>query len=215
MTTDFLSIARWAACGLAGLVLGTACAFAQDSSGDLGAQFLRQVYVDRYASLPPLPEMALMAFVAAQDRNFMERAPEYSTVTRALAGTLAAPGTGASERLALAARLGSALTREEILNAYVQTVFLGHGCHGARAAALAYLGREIESVDARGLALLAALVDGSAVLDPQTQHDALLERRNFVLREMVSIGALTLGQAQAAQAAHLDLADPVVPCAGP
>lgn len=188
-------------------------ALAQESDPDLDRQRIRQFYVDTYAPLAPLPDLALKAFIAAEDRNFPDSAPEFSTITRAVADRLADPSNGLGDHAGLALRIGAALSRDEIINAYVQGVFLGQDCFGARDAAQAYFGHSIESLSPGDLAFLAALAKAPARVHPSRAPDLALESRNFVLREMVAMGALTLGQAQAAQVGHLTVSDPLGSCA--
>ena len=115
-------------------------------------------------------------------------------------------------RLALA--LEETYSKDEILARYLNIVYFGKNAYGIQAAAQAFF-----SVDAAGLnlpqaALLAGLVQSPAADNPDVNPEAALARRNEVLSRMAEQGLVPVADAQAAQAAGLDLVPGVAPRRG-
>ncbi|MGE0384582.1 MAG: penicillin-binding protein 1B [Gammaproteobacteria bacterium] len=91
--------------------------------------------------------------------------------------------------------------KDEILEAYVNEIFLGQdgdrAIHGFGLAARFYFGRPIDELPVEQVATLVAMVPGPTAYDPRSHPQRCLARRNLVLRLMVEQGRLS-----AADAAH-------------
>ncbi|HUQ51712.1 MAG TPA: penicillin-binding protein 1B [Gammaproteobacteria bacterium] len=82
--------------------------------------------------------------------------------------------------------------KRELLNAYVNEIYLGQdgarAIHGFGLASQFYFGKPLGELELHELALLVAVVRGPAYYDPRRHADRALERRNFVLQRMVDEG---------------------------
>jgi penicillin-binding protein 1B len=101
-------------------------------------------------------------------------------------------------------------SKDRILEAYINEVFLGQqgnqAVHGFAAGAEFYFGRRMEDLRPQEIALLVGMVKGPSYYDPRRFPKRALERRNLVLKEFYDTGLLDANQANAAQAAPLDIA---------
>lgn len=119
----------------------------------------------------------------AEDRPFFsEKAAWRSPITQGVSQWF--PEPSGRRRWVAALAIGSALSKTEILNLLVQQVYLGRGCHGLRAAARAYFGKNAEALDVHEAALLAALVRQPIMVDSAHHQTRLRQRRDGVLIEL-------------------------------
>jgi penicillin-binding protein 1A len=95
--------------------------------------------------------------------------------------------------------------KDEILAAYLNTVYLGVGAYGVEAAASTYFSTHADRLTLPQAALLAGLVRSPAGYDPFTRPAAALARRAEVLRRMARLHHLQPAQAARAAAAALGL----------
>jgi penicillin-binding protein 1A len=190
--------------------------------------------VDRQpVPLSDIPQTVQSAFIAIEDRRFYQNfndGLDLRGILRAVAADLTGrPTQGAStisDQLAKALYLrdnGSILyklreiwlgvvlsarwSRSDILNQYLNVIYLGDGAYGVQAASLAYFGVPVDQVDLPQAALLAGLAQAPSTYDPRVNPAAALARRNQVLQAMAEQGAITAREAAAAQAAPLELSD--------
>jgi penicillin-binding protein 1A len=99
----------------------------------------------------------------------------------------------------LALWLDATLSKEEILAAYLDRVYLGSGMTGIRAAARRYFGVDAHALDLPQAALLAGLVRAPSRLDPARHPEDARERAAVVLRAMVATGAVSQDMADRAR----------------
>ncbi len=104
----------------------------------------------------------------------------------------------------LAIKLERELSKEQILQRYLNTVYFGRGAYGAEAAARAYFGKSIRSVELSEAAYLAGLIRSPESADVTRSLDTATFRRDSVLRGMVDYGVITSDEADAAVAIPLD-----------
>ena len=139
------------------------------------------------------------------------RAQGASTLTMQLARNLFL----SSERTAtrkiqeayLAIQIERAFTKQQIFTLYGNQIYLGSGMYGFEAASEFYFGKHAKDLTLTEAALLAGLPKGPAAYSPLLNPDKALRRRNLVLTEMESDGAIThaagrAGPQCAAGAAH-------------
>ena len=107
---------------------------------------------------------------------------------------------------ALALRLEEGLTKEEILERYLNTVYFGDGAYGVGAAAAHYFGKSISLLTLDESALLAGLIRAPASYDPFLDPNVALSRRRVVLDKMADLGYVTLEDARQADRTPLALA---------
>lgn len=101
----------------------------------------------------------------------------------------------------LAFRIERALSKDEILELYLNKIFLGHRAYGFAAAAQVYYGRELSELTLAETAMLAALPKAPSRNNPLTDPDNARNRRNYVLSRMHKldhIGDALLAEALAA-----------------
>jgi penicillin-binding protein 1A len=180
-----------------------------------------------------LPRHLIDAVVAIEDERFWSHpGVDLKSVARALvqnieAGTIVQGGSTITqqylknvlltpevtadrkiEEATLALRLEENLTKEEILERYVNTVYLGGGAYGVGAASAHYFGKAVGELTVAESAMIAGLIQAPSNTDPYHNPDAALERRRVVLSKMVELGWITADDAAAADASDLRLAPP-------
>ena len=105
----------------------------------------------------------------------------------------------------LAMQLEQRFTKDEILTAYLNTVFYGNNAYGVEAASQTYFAKTAEELTLAEAALLAGLPQLPSYYDPYANPDAALERRRQVLAAMRETGDITAKQEAKANAAPLEL----------
>lgn len=182
-------------------------------------------------SLDRIPILVRQAVVAAEDREFYTNSGfSVSGFARALWGQItgddsAGGGSTITQQYVKNAVVGNdhsyerklrellysvKMTREwskdEILQAYLNTIYFGRNSYGVAAASQAYFGKDISQLSFEEGAVLAASIQRPSVLDPWTNRTEAEARWNYVLDGMVQIGAITQEQRDAAQ--YPDTLDP-------
>lgn len=191
----------------------------------------RRIYVP-YDQIP-LP--VVQAFLAAEDRNFFEHGgidvsglgrAMFKNVFNAVSGRRLEGGSTITQQVAknvlltnesslnrkvkeaiLANRLEASLTKQQILELYLNEIFLGYRSYGVAAAAYNYFGKSLEQLTPDEAAFLAALPKGPNNYHPKRHPGAAQGRRDWVLREMEENGFLTEAQLQTALATPLKTQD--------
>ena len=173
-----------------------------------------------YAEYPPL---MVDAFLSAEDKNFFaHHGVDYggvaraayqgivhgstprgtSTITQQVAKNLLVGNEASYSRklkeAILAYKIENALTKQQILELYLNQIALGRNAFGVEAAGHAYFDKELPDLDLAQYAYLAILPKGPSNYDPFRHTDRALERRHYVLAEMLKNGFID--QAHYAQA---------------
>lgn len=94
----------------------------------------------------------------------------------------------------LAVRLEDRLSKREILERYLNTVYFGNGAYGVQAAAERYWGKDVEDLSAADAALLAGIIRNPVGYDPIRDPKAARARRDMALDRMVTNGHLPPGR---------------------
>lgn len=94
-------------------------------------------------------------------------------------------------------------TKREILEMYLNHVYFGHGAHGVQMAAQRFFGKAVQDLDVAEGAMLVAIIQRPETLSPIKYPQRCLERRNLVLRNMYSTGALSREDCERYQAMPL------------
>ncbi len=103
----------------------------------------------------------------------------------------------------LAIRIDATYPKYKILELYLNEIYLGENSYGVAAAALNYFGKSLDELDIAEVAFLAALPKAPSAYDPVRNHQAALDRRNWVIGQMRENGYITREQEQAAIAEPL------------
>ncbi|MFQ3595415.1 MAG: PBP1A family penicillin-binding protein, partial [Sphingomonadaceae bacterium] len=187
------------------------------ASGEPLFSFARERRV--YLPYEEIPRPLINAFLAAEDKTFFEhqgldylgiiraaftnlesalgdggRPVGASTITQQVAKNLLLSNevtyTRKLREAVLARRIEQVLSKEQILELYLNEIFLGRNAYGVEAAAQAYFGKSASELDLVESAFLASLPKAPSAFDPRRNYDRVLERRNWVLGEMVRAGTL-------------------------
>jgi penicillin-binding protein 1A len=150
-----------------------------------------------------------VAGAALHDIRNHGRAQGASTLTMQLARNLFL----SSDRTALrklqeaylAIQIERAFTKEQIFTLYGNQIYLGSGMYGFEAASEYFFSKHAKDLTLTEAALLAGLPKGPVAYSPILYPERALKRRNLVISEMESDGAITHGQATAARAMPLGL----------
>jgi len=100
-----------------------------------------------------------------------------------------------SREVALAIRLEQQLTKDQILEKYLNTVYFGAGAYGVQAAAETYWGVDVAKLDYGQGAMLAAVISNPVAYDPTLHPKTALARRTIALERLVAAGKITSDQA--------------------
>ena len=107
--------------------------------------------------------------------------------------------------LRYAIELEDRMTKDEILEGYLNLAYFGSGAHGIEVAAKRYFSTSASELDPGQAALLAGLVRGPAYYDPLTHPEIAMERRDLVLDRMVATGHLDPAEADEYQSKDLGI----------
>ncbi|HET7483265.1 MAG TPA: PBP1A family penicillin-binding protein [Actinomycetota bacterium] len=126
-----------------------------------------------------------------------------STLTQQyVKNVIIAPGEIAEKTLrrkiieaALARQLEKKLTKKQILERYLNTIYFGEGAYGVQAAALTYFGVPAHSLTLAQSATLAGIIRSPEEYDPYKNKRASKDRRNLVLQKMNELGYVSAGRA--------------------
>jgi penicillin-binding protein 1B len=115
------------------------------------------------------------------------------------------------EEAAMAVILDARYEKADIMNAYINEIYLGQdgsrAIHGFGLASQFYFGKPLEELKIHEIALMVAIVRGPSYYDPRRQPERALERRNLVLRLLGEQGLLTTDEVAAATRRPLDVID--------
>nr|WP_305093148.1 transglycosylase domain-containing protein [Prescottella sp. R16] len=103
------------------------------------------------------------------------------------------------EELVISSKMAREWSKDEILAAYLNTIYFGRGAYGIAAASDAYFGKPLADLTVAEGAVLAAVIQSPSSLDPVTNPDALTARWNYVLDGMVTMSTLTPEERQATE----------------
>jgi penicillin-binding protein 1A len=173
-----------------------------------------------YDKLPPL---LIKAFLATEDSRFFEhggidavgmgrallsyastgiKSQGGSTITMQVTRNFfLSPEKTFQRKLAevlLALHVEKTLSKEEILELYLNQIFFGHRAYGVAAAAALYYDKDLSQLDLPEMAMLAGLPKAPSANNPVTNPERALERRNYILGRMLELGYIERPQYEAA-----------------
>jgi penicillin-binding protein 1A len=105
----------------------------------------------------------------------------------------------------LVQRIEQAFSKDQILELYLNEIFLGLNSYGVAAASLNYFGKSLDQLSLEEIAYLAALPKGPNNYHPFRQRERAIERRNWVLTQMFENGYITEEEMKTAQAKPLEV----------
>jgi penicillin-binding protein 1A len=184
-----------------------------------------------WISLADIPEAVQKAFVAAEDRRFYQHhGVDERGIIRAFIGNLADPrrpqgGSTITQQVVknllvgedvtyerkiremiVASRLEGTLSKNEILELYLNSAYLGRGSWGIEMAVRSYFGKSAKDLSLPEGAMLAGLLKGPNYYNPDRHPDRAKERLGYVLQRMQEDGTISTAQKDEALAAAPKLA---------
>lgn len=104
----------------------------------------------------------------------------------------------------LALQIERQLTKDEILELYVNKIYLGNRAYGIEAAAQVYYGKSIKDLTVAQMAMIAGLPKAPSRYNPVSNPERSLERRNWILERMFKLGYIDQAAYQAGIAEPLE-----------
>ena len=98
----------------------------------------------------------------------------------------------------LALRIERELSKQEILELYVNVIFLGNRAYGIEAAANVYYGKTLEDLSLAQMAMIAGLPKAPSTMNPLANPERALTRRNWILSRMHELGKISDAEYQSA-----------------
>ena len=176
-----------------------------------------------------LPQSMVDAFLAAEDDRFFEHpGVDYQGLLRAginlvLTGQKAQGGSTITMQLArnffltpertytrkikeilLALRIEEALSKQEILELYLNKIYLGQRAYGVGAAAEVYFGKSVDELSVNEIALIAGLPKAPSKFNPISNIERATIRRDYVLGRMSKLDMITEEEYQLALSTPLE-----------
>jgi penicillin-binding protein 1A len=180
--------------------------------------------------LEEIPDVVIDAVLATEDSGFFEhRGVEHDAMLRAAGRNLAAGGIaeGAStitqqyvkmtllspeqtierkiQEVLLAVELERRDSKEEILEGYLNAIYLGEGVYGVNSAADHYFSKPLDELTVAEAATLAGSIQAPAVTNPVANEEAAKARRDIVIRQMVAQDRIDRETADEALASDIEL----------
>ncbi|MBF0143101.1 MAG: PBP1A family penicillin-binding protein [Magnetococcales bacterium] len=201
-------------------------------------QLLGEFFAERRQFVPiaDVPPVLIKALLAIEDTAFYEHwginprgmaraalanlsagrvVQGASTITQQVAKTflLSSERTWVRKvkEIILALRIEERLTKDEILELYLNQIFLGAGAYGVGAAARVYFNRDVADLELGQMAMLAGLPQQPSRYNPWKHPERARKRQALVLRRMAGLGYISREEADAAIAAPLGLAKAAQP----
>ncbi|HHI71782.1 MAG TPA: PBP1A family penicillin-binding protein, partial [Rhodobacteraceae bacterium] len=180
-----------------------------------------------FAPIEDIPDLVKEAFISAEDKNFYhhhgydvmgivkaaidaargKRLRGASTITQQVMKNFLLSSDRSAERkvkeIILASRLEQTLSKDKILELYLNEIFLGQNSFGVAAAAQTYFNKTLDQLKPEEVAYLAVLPKAPSRYHPVRQKERAIARRNYVLREMYQNGYLTKDAYETAREAPL------------
>ncbi|EQA6421662.1 transglycosylase domain-containing protein [Salmonella enterica subsp. enterica serovar Give] len=197
------------------------------ADGELIAQYGEKRRIP--VTLDQIPPEMINAFIATEDSRFYEhhgidpvgifRAASValfsghasqgaSTITQQLARNFfLSPERTLMRKIKeafLAIRIEQLLNKNEILELYLNKIYLGYRAYGVGAAAQVYFGKTVDQLSLSEMAVIAGLPKAPSTFNPLYSMDRAIARRNVVLSRMLSEGYITQAQYDQARSEPID-----------
>ncbi|MFC5585971.1 penicillin-binding protein 1A [Nitratireductor kimnyeongensis] len=201
------------------------------ADGALMAEFARERRL--YLPIQAVPDRVKAAFLSAEDKNFYKhpgvdvtglaravitnlqnfgsgrRPVGASTITQQVAKNFLLTSDQTMQRkikeMVLSFRIEQAYSKDRILELYLNEIFFGLGSYGIAGAALTYFDKSVNELTLAEAAYLAALPKGPSNYHPFRYTERAVERRNWVIDQMVENGYATAEEGEKAKATGLNV----------
>ncbi len=186
-----------------------------------------------FVPLSSIPKPLIHAFLSAEDKNFYSHGGiDFMGLGRAIFTNLSNYGGGHSpvggstitqqviknflltnektferkiKEAILSFRVSKTLSKDKILELYLNQIYLGSGSYGVAAAALNYFNKSIDDLTLEEAAFLAALPKAPSAYNPRQFYERAKGRRDWVISRMESDGYVSPNEAMIAQAKPISL----------
>lgn len=171
-----------------------------------------------------IPKPLIQAFIASEDRRFYQhQGVDYQGIFRAAWANLRSAnvvegGSSITQQVArilflnqersmwrklkeirLATKIEQNLSKEQVLERYLNLVYLGQGAYGVADAAWVYFSKPVNKLTLSEMATIAGLAPAPSLYSPTVNLTAAQQRRNLVLQRMQEDGVITAAAATAAK----------------
>ncbi|MFK8040018.1 MAG: penicillin-binding protein 1A [Rickettsiaceae bacterium] len=185
--------------------------------GTLIGEYARENRV--FIPISAIPQSLINAFIAAEDKNFYHhpgvdilgitrslfhalhqlmhnrRVGSGSTITQQVVKNFLLTPTRSFERkvkeIILAYRISNSLTKDQVLELYLNQTFFGKNSYGVATAALSYFNKSLDELNVAETAFLAGLPKAPSLFNPIRNYDRSKERRDYVINRMHEDGYIT------------------------
>src|SRR5262245_16600178 len=190
-----------------------------DGKGQRFAEIFEPNHRRIWLPLSDVPEVVQKAFIAAEDKRFYQhggvderavirafvtsmgrtgRPQGGSTITQQVVKTLLVGDNVTYERkireIVIASRVEKVLSKQDILELYLNSIYLGRGSWGIEMAARTYFGKSAKELTLEEGAMLAGLAKGPSYYSPDRQPARAQERMAYVLSRMQAEGTITASE---------------------
>jgi penicillin-binding protein 1A len=197
-------------------------------NGTLIDEFAKEKRI--YTPISEIPKEVIAAFLAAEDTSFYthggfdvkgivramlvnimtNRLQGASTITQQVAKTFLLSSertyTRKVKELILARRIESHFTKNQILELYLNQIYLGNGTYGVAAAAKGYFGKRLDELAIDERAMLAGLPKAPSSYNPYRRYERAMSRRNIVLMRMLDENVISQEEYEIYKSKDLELA---------
>ncbi len=199
------------------------------NDGSLMSEYARQRRL--FLPIQAVPDIVKQAFISAEDKNFYthpgidvvaltravvtniqnlgsnRRQLGASTITQQVAKNFLLSSERSIDRkikeAILSLRIEQAYSKDRILELYLNEIFLGLGSYGVAGASLTYFDKSVNELNLQEAAYLAALPKAPNNYHPFDDTEAAIERRNWVIDQMVKNGYASAEEAEEAKSQTL------------
>ena len=197
------------------------------NDGNMIAEFSRERRI--YVPFTAIPDQLIHAFLSAEDKTFYQHGGidiqgilravftnfgssgghkvGASTITQQVAKNFLLSSDQTMERklkeVILSIRIERAFTKKQILELYLNEIYLGGGAYGVAAAAQTYWNKSLNELSIADCAYLATLPKAPSNYNPFRFPERAVARRNWVIDRMVENGFVTKEDAETAKAEPL------------
>ncbi len=186
--------------------------------GKIIGEFYREKRI--YTPINKIPDIVKNAFISAEDENFYHhKGIDFISIFRALikdikSGKIVQGGSTITQQVVksfllsprktisrkikeaiLAYKIENFLSKDEILNLYLNQIYLGYGAYGVAAAAENYFGKTLDKLTVGEAAMLAGLPKAPSLYSPARNFMRAKERQLYVLKQMVKNGIISQEEA--------------------
>lgn len=202
-----------------------------DDNEDIFYQSIND-YAGHYVSLDDVSDDFLKSIVAIEDQRFykhrgfdiigiaravkvnltnQDKSQGASTITQQYARLLYLTNEKSWSRKIkeafLTMQLETHLTKDEILEGYINNVYFGHGIYGIENAAKYFYGKSAKDLDLNESSMLAGVVNGPTYYSPLNDQTAARKRQSLVLDALINCGEISESQKESVLESDLNLAE--------